>query len=220
MRCRSRKGPRPTQRHGGHPVQIQRHSVLGSSRSDAGLRKSPKKRSRSQPTLLVLNLECRGRADMSVANRAGHPKWKYEYYWDQLFSPFVDLSPQFVVQARTGVRREVRQFHGGENLNGKFGLPHKDCAVPAHLQMHLEFFPDGDSEFAVDITGNAADDAVAVQCAPPCRKTRSNFCRSFNRARNSRDFTAASEIPSASAVSSVERPSTSRSTNATRKSGC
>ena len=74
-------------------------------------------------------------------------------------------------------------------------------------------------EDSIEITGQFLNYFLAVHCDSLRRKYLFSFWRSFNRARNSRDFTAASEIPKIWEVSSVEIPSTSRSRKATRKIG-
>src|SRR5882762_8023300 len=54
MRRGCRKGKWPFQRHRSNPLQIKWHRGMGSSCSNASLRASQQKRSRSQPPLLVL----------------------------------------------------------------------------------------------------------------------------------------------------------------------
>src|SRR5919109_3747228 len=54
---------------------------------------------------------------------------------------------------------------------------------------------------------------------PRCRKYLVSRLRNCSRARSNRDFTAGMLKSSASAVSSVDRPSTSRSTKTVRKLG-
>jgi len=72
------------------------------------------------------------------------------------------------------------------------------------LKMTLEFlFHDG-IKITVDITGNLANDALAVQFGAPFRECRLSFSLSLSRARSKRDFTAEREMPSASAVSWVD----------------
>src|SRR5882757_5956292 len=134
-----------------------------------------------------------------------------------LLSP--DFSPYGLMQTQLDFLWEVHQIRIPVQSYGELGLLHQDCALSARLQVQLDFLDDGHFQVAIDVIGNAPNYAVAVHCFTPFRKWRSSFCRNLRRARSSRDFTAASEIPTASAASSVDSPSTSRSTKTIRKSG-
>src|SRR5690348_2865245 len=74
-------------------------------------------------------------------------------------------------------------------------------------------------QISIQIIGKLSDYISAVHRESPFRKYRFNFSRNFNRARRRRDFTAGTERPRASAVSSVESSSMSRSWKTTRNDG-
>src|ERR1035437_147216 len=74
-------------------------------------------------------------------------------------------------------------------------------------------------EGPIEIACQFEYDFIAIHCDSLRRKYLVSIWRSFSRARNRRDFTAATEIPKICAVSSVEIPSTSRRRKVTRKIG-
>src|SRR5260221_14218262 len=85
--------------------------------------------------------------------------------------------------------------------------------------MVLEVSWIGGVEDSVEIVGYFDFDFLEFHCVSLLEKYLFNFWRSFSRARNRRDLTAATEIPRICAVSSVEIPSTSRRVKTTRKIG-
>src|SRR5712692_5846544 len=119
------------------------------------------------------------------------------------------------VQPRPDVHRQSNGLGVAENLDRLSRCVHNQTAVMAVPEVPLEFFPCGRVQISVEIVGKLADYVATVQFGAPLRVLL-NLSRNFKRPRNSRDFTAASESPSKSAVSSVERSSISRSTNTKR----
>src|SRR6266576_1024466 len=118
------------------------------------------------------------------------------------------------------------------DFDGFFGSVANHKAVVAPRQMVFEFSLGTVVYDAVEIIGQLLQKLRAFHCVPsplscfwapfpPSRlwKYRLNRSRSCSRARNNRDFTAGMLKSSASAVSSVERPSTSLNTNTVRKPG-
>ncbi len=77
---------------------------------------------------------------------------------------------QGLVQAGVNILREWNWFNAGENLNGLSRLVHNHGAVLAMLQMTLEFLLQGGVQVAVDVVRQFANDAFAIQLAPPWRK--------------------------------------------------
>src|ERR1700675_2164333 len=109
------------------------------------------------------------------------------------------------------------------NLDGLLGGVADHIAVVAPGQMILEFGLGPVIEDAVQIICQLLQEFRAFHFWPSplsrflkYRLRRSRNCR---RARNNLDFTAGMLRPKASAVSSVERPSTSLRTNTVRKLG-
>src|SRR5579862_3816231 len=98
------------------------------------------------------------------------------------------------------------------------GVDHQP-AVLAARQMHFDVGQRRSIEIAVEVLTKLANDAPAVHAVALRSRTRPSFWRNFRRARNSLDFTAASEIPSILAVSSVESCSVSRNKNTVRYAG-
>ena len=106
-----------------------------------------------------------------------------------------------------------------KNLDGLSAGVYDDAAVGAARQVLFEIQANGGIQRAVQVLAQFENYFLTVHCVSLRRKYLFNFWRSFKRARNRRDLTAASEIPRICAVSSVETPSTSRNRNATRKIG-
>src|SRR5437588_9658469 len=92
-------------------------------------------------------------------------------------------------------------------------------AVLTALQVAFDIAKKLRCELAIQISRNFPNQSPAVHACCLCPKYRVSLSRSLNRARSSLDFTAGTETPSASAVSSVESCSTSRSTKTVRKIG-
>src|ERR1700693_6324510 len=106
-----------------------------------------------------------------------------------------------------------------ENLDGFAAGVDDQAAVGATGEVLFEIHSHGGVEDTVEIARQFEYYFLAVHCVSLRRKYLLSFWRSFSRARKRRDLTAATEIPRICAVSSVERPSTSRRRNATRKIG-
>src|SRR5262249_9012654 len=123
------------------------------------------------------------------------------------------------MQARVQIRRQRNRLRIAEYLDAFLGLIEDHRAVFAVLQMALELLLDCGLQLAVNVVRQLAYDAFAVQFRPPRRKCRLSLSRSCRRARKRRDFTALTDIPSASAVSCVESSSTSRKAKTMRYSG-
>src|SRR5580704_4165367 len=120
----------------------------------------------------------------------------------------------------------VRQFiemRFPVNLDGHFGRITYDVAVVAPLKMILQFGLGLGVHRLIEVVGYLLEEFRARHFlpSPPTRflKYLLKRSRSCNRARSSRDFTAGMLKSRASAVSSVERPSTSRNTKTVRKLG-
>src|SRR4029077_11599846 len=106
-----------------------------------------------------------------------------------------------------------------ENRDGLAAGADDDAAVGGMGEGVFAIISHVGVEDSVEIACQFEYDFLAVHCVSLRRKYLLSFWRSFRRARKRRDFTAATEIPRICAVSSVERPSTSRRRNATRKIG-
>src|ERR1700744_6701327 len=131
----------------------------------------------------------------------------------------MNLLLQLLMQPRPHILRHIRRLLRRKNPNRHFRLSHDRRASFAFPKMLFQLDANRSFQLAVDVVRNLVNGVGAVQLGFLSRKNRSSFCRSFNRARSSRDFTAGTEIPIACAVSSVESSSISRSTNTVRKSG-
>src|SRR5579864_123088 len=123
------------------------------------------------------------------------------------------------MQAAANVIRQRQRLRIAENLNCFLRRVHQQVAVFAVLQVNFDGLLQTRVQFAVKITGKLAHHASTVHWAIPFRKYRFNFSRSFRRARSSRDFTAGTDNPRASAVSSVESSSMSRNWKTVLKGG-
>src|SRR5579862_9784459 len=109
------------------------------------------------------------------------------------------------------------------DLDGHLGCIADDIAVVAPLQVIFQLRPGLGVHRVVQVIGELFQKIRASHCLPypPLRFLKYLFKRSrnCNRARSNRDFTAGILKSKASAVSSVESPSTSRKTNTVRKLG-
>src|ERR1700688_3001871 len=109
------------------------------------------------------------------------------------------------------------------DLNRLLGCVTNHVAVVAPGKMILQLDFGWFVEYAVQIIGQLVQKLRAFHCSPSPLprfwKNRPRRSRNCRRARNSRDFTAGTLNSSAAAVSSVESPSTSLSTNTVRKPG-
>src|SRR5579863_3858362 len=123
------------------------------------------------------------------------------------------------VQALADIFGEGDGFGVAENLDGFAAGVDDQAAIGATGEVLFEIDSHGGVEDSVEIARQFENNFLAVHCVSLRRKYLFSFWRSFSRARKRRDFTAAEEIPRICAVSSVERPSTSRSRKATRKIG-
>src|ERR1700680_4689655 len=92
-------------------------------------------------------------------------------------------------------------------------------AILAACEMYFHLAYALGVKLSVQIAGKFDDESATVHALALCRKIGCSFSRSFRRERSNRDFTAGTETPSISAVSSVESPSTSRSRKTVRKMG-
>src|SRR5207344_1213088 len=103
---------------------------------------------------------------------------------------------------------------------GFLGGLHHHVAFMAPMQVLIQLDAQAFADPAVKVIGQLFQKLSAFHCWPsPPRLDLKYFARrsrSCKRARNRRDFTAGTLNPSISAVSSVESPSTSRSTNTVR----
>src|ERR1700674_368788 len=123
------------------------------------------------------------------------------------------------VQALADIFGERDGFGVAENLDGFAAGVDDEAAVGATGEVLFEIHSHRGVEDTVEIARQFENYFLAIHCDSLRRKYLLSFWRSFSRARKRRDFTAATEIPRIWAVSSVERPSTSRSRKATRKIG-
>src|SRR5271157_1523558 len=109
------------------------------------------------------------------------------------------------------------------DLDGLFCGVTNHIAVVAPGKMILQLDFRRFVENAVQVIGQLVQKFRAFHCSPsPLSrfwKYRPNRSRNCRRARNNRDFTAGTLNSRAAAVSSVESPSTSLSTNTVRKPG-
>ena len=105
------------------------------------------------------------------------------------------------VESSSYVARERHGPRVAKNFDRFPCLIHDHRAVFAVRQVAFKFLRDGKFELSVDVIRDLADDAFAVQFSAPKRKYRFSFSLSFSLALSSRDFTAESEMPKASAVS-------------------
>src|SRR5689334_5801957 len=103
------------------------------------------------------------------------------------------------------------------DLNRLLGRVQDDFAVVAPMKVLFQFDARAGADGFVKIIGQLDQEFVALHGWPsPLRLDLKYFARrsrNCKRARSSLDFTAGMLSPSISAVSSVERPSTSRNTN-------
>src|SRR5579863_5697410 len=123
------------------------------------------------------------------------------------------------VQAVADIFRERDGFGVAENLDGLAAGVDDQAAVSAAGEVQFKVASHVGVENSVEVARQFENYFLAVHCGSLRRKYLLSFWRSFSRARNRRDFTAAVEMPRIWAVSSVERPSTSRRRNARRKIG-
>src|SRR5262249_18313921 len=128
------------------------------------------------------------------------------------------LSERFV-EAASHVVGEGNGFGLAVDLDGLAGGIHDQAAVFAALQVNFEIGENCYVEVTLEIAGQLADDAFAVHVVALRRKNGLRISLNFNRARRRRDFTAGTEMPRSSAVSSVEICSTSRRRKTVRKMG-
>ncbi len=123
-------------------------------------------------------------------------------------------------KARAQIIRQFDDFVVAVDLDGALGGVTDDVTIVAPLQMLFELCLGTGVNHPVEIIGQLFEKVRALHCWPsPLRRLKYlvNRSRSCNRARSKRDFTAGTLNPSASAVSSVESPSTSRRMNTVRK---
>src|SRR5271165_2268399 len=126
-------------------------------------------------------------------------------------------------QAGAQIVRKFVKLGVAVNLYGHLGGIADDIAVVAPLEMVFQFRLGLSVHRAVEVIGQLFQKIRAGHFlpSPPVRflKYLLKRSRSCSRARNKRDLTAGILKSKASAVSSVERPSTSRNTNTVRKLG-
>src|SRR5579883_951673 len=230
LRSRRRENHRPHERRRSHVVQVQRHRFLGSRRRDARLCRRETKRPRARASALVRGSLAGFQAfsypaplviPCVLSRRAAPPR--------VLLSPgtlpacssaFPRIVPsQRLPEPHLHVLRQRYRLRIAEDLHRHPRLIHHQLALAAIPQVLLQFPPRLRRKFSIEIFRELAYHVLAIHGCLPCRKYRSSFSRSFNRARSNRDFTAGIEIPRSFAVSSVESSSMSRSTKTVRKSG-
>src|SRR5208283_2432789 len=126
-------------------------------------------------------------------------------------------------QAAAQIVREFVEVRIAVNLDGHLGGIAHHVAVVAPLEMVFQFRLGLSVHRPVEVVGQLFQKVRAGHFlpSPPIRflKYLLNRSRSCSRARSNRDLTAGILKSKASAVSSVERPSTSRNTNTVRKLG-
>src|SRR5271165_1956029 len=126
-------------------------------------------------------------------------------------------------QTATQIVRKFVKLGVAVNLDGHLGRIADNIAVVAPLEMVLQFRLGLSVHRAVEVIGQLLQKIRACHFlpSPPVRflKYLLKRSRSCSRARSNRDLTAGILKSKASAVSSVERPSTSRNTNTVRKLG-
>src|SRR5215469_2359693 len=108
------------------------------------------------------------------------------------------------------VLRQGRRLRIAEDLQCLPSGVHHQPAILAASQVFLDRRLQAVVQRVVEIVRKFLNDVPAPHDFLLLRKTRLSFVRSFSRALSSLDFTAGTESPSASAVSSVDSPSMSR----------
>lgn len=114
------------------------------------------------------------------------------------------------MESMKGIGGERSGFGVAKDLDGLLGCVHNHPTILAFFEVLLNLLSKGGIKLFVEIVGEFDDDRFALHELSPCRKYRFSFWRSFKRARNSRDFTAGTDSPNTSAVSSVDNSSMSR----------
>src|ERR1035437_3792576 len=126
-------------------------------------------------------------------------------------------------QLRPEIIGQLVKMRVAIDLDGHFCGVADDVAVVAPVQVLFELRFGRSVDAVVQVIGKLFQKFRALHgCPSPPRCFLKYFVkrsRNCNRARNNLDLTAGILKPSASAVSSVESPSTSRSTNTVRKLG-
>ena len=84
-----------------------------------------------------------------------------------------------------------------EDLNGFARGIHNEPAIGAAGKVQFEILPNAGIKHSVEIVCKLENNFLAVHCTWLRRKYLFSFSRSFNLARNNRDFTAASVMPNA-----------------------
>src|SRR5258708_5335763 len=87
-----------------------------------------------------------------------------------LGASFMELAVQRVMQPGSYVRGQFNRLRIAEYFHGQPGLIDHHFAVSTVLEMAFEFLPGRQLEFAVDIVGNLANNAFAIQFVAPRRK--------------------------------------------------
>ena len=87
-----------------------------------------------------------------------------------LIAFFMELAVQRVMQPGLYVRGQFNRLRIAEYFHGQPGLIDHHFAVSTILKMALKFLLHWWIELAVDIIRNLANDPVAIQFEPPCRK--------------------------------------------------
>jgi hypothetical protein len=107
------------------------------------------------------------------------------------------------MQSVADVVGEGNGFGVAEDLDGLAASVDNQAAIGAAGEVLLEVASHSRIENTVKVARQFYDHFLAVHCVSLRRKYLFNFWRSLSRARKSRDFTAAVEIPRIWAVSSV-----------------
>ena len=119
-------------------------------------------------------------------------------------------TPESFVQPRANIVRQREELAVAIKLDGfARGVKHR-VAMVALAEVSFECFFQFRVQLTIEIIRELIDRLPAVHQAHPRPKTLLNSSRSHRRARKSRAFTAPMVRSSNCAVSSAERPSTSR----------
>src|SRR5215469_8208104 len=126
------------------------------------------------------------------------------------------------MQALAQLRRNLVQLSAFINFNRLTGRVQHHAAVLAPRGMNAYLLTKIFAQFVVEVIRKLAQQVGAVHAVWPsffCPKYLLRRSRNWSLARNNLDFTAGTLKPSASAVSSVERFSMSRSVKTVRNPG-
>src|SRR5258708_6228132 len=112
----------------------------------------------------------RGREGMGFAGDCRYGPEARKAMPATLVAFFLDLAVEPVMQPGLYVRGQFNRLRIAEYFHGQPGLIDHHFAVSTVLEMAFEFLPGRQLEFAVDIVGNLANNAFAIQFVAPRRK--------------------------------------------------